>query len=84
MVAGKLCCNTVIVLQQWSAGWQELYHNTLHCIVTSRGWQLGTVLQCTWVYCEVHEQKTWLPVSQGRPLCRDMALGRGNLGARAG
>ena len=31
--AGKLYCNTVIVLQLGSAGWQELYHNTLHCIV---------------------------------------------------
>ena len=75
--ARKFYCNTVIILQLGNAGWLELYHNTLHCIVTSRGWQLGIVLQYTWVYCEVQWQETGLPVSQDRQLCRDTALGRG-------
>ena len=29
----ELYCNTVIVLQLGSAGWQELYCNTMSCIV---------------------------------------------------
>ena len=29
------------------------------------------------LYCEVQEQEAGLPVSQGRQLCRDTALGRG-------
>ena len=30
----ELYCNTVIVLQLGSAGWQGLYRNTMDCIVT--------------------------------------------------
>ena len=30
----ELYCNTVIVLQLRSAGWQGLYRNTMDCIVT--------------------------------------------------
>ena len=83
-VVGKLYFNTVIVLRLRSAGWQELYHNTLHYIVTSRGWQLGTVLQYTWVYCYMQEQEARQPVSRGRQLCRDTAQVHGALGSQHG
>ena len=42
---------------------------------------IQTVLQYK-LYCEVQEQETGLPVSQGRQLCRDTALGA--RGAQAG
>ena len=51
VVGLELYCNTVIVLQLGSAGWQGLYHNTLS-VLRESSWKDGVVSQYTALYCD--------------------------------
>ena len=79
--AGKLYCNTVIVLQLGRAGWQELYHNTLHCIMAETLAVGRIVSQYSSLYCD--RGKAWTVLQYSHRAHDTAKLGAGQGAGRA-